>query len=510
MFLLIAGGVDTTTSLTGSTLVHLSANPHDRERLIREPDLLDIATEEFLRKFAPSQSMARTVRSDTEIGGCPVGAGERVLIPWVAANHDPSMYPDPDRVLLDRQPRTHLSFGIGSHRCAGAHLARAMFRAMVTAILTRIPDYQVQVEGLVKNESVGSQAGWDSIPVVFTPGTKLGADAGIRDAGYYELRHMTVDAITTEAEGVVSVRLCARTAASCPPGSRAPTWTWCCPPARSGSTRFAATPPTGASYSSRCCGAGRARWVRRGPRHPAPGRRVSLRGPATTSGSCPRRATSSSQVVSASRRSSRWHGRRPSGARRGACVRRAVPALDGVRRLVAGAGRGAGDPRPAGRARASRPGRRFSAGCPPTPSSTAAVRRACCRRSSRSAPRRRCRCRCTSSGSPRPAAKGRPAAGRRRGVRGRAGPGRAHGHGAGRPDAARGRERGDPGRAVRLRRGLLRVVRDPCPRRCPAAPRHDPDRRGARRNTTMMICVGRLHVRVAHARPLGRRAPVGT
>ena len=121
--------------------------------------------------------MARTVRSDTEVGGCPVAAGERVLIPWVAANHDPAMYPDPDRVLLDRQPRTHLSFGIGSHRCAGAHLGRAMFRAMVTAVLTRIPDYQVQVEGLVKNESVGSQAGWDSIPVMFTPGTRIGMTA---------------------------------------------------------------------------------------------------------------------------------------------------------------------------------------------------------------------------------------------------------------------------------------------------------------------------------------------
>ncbi len=218
MFLLIAGGVDTTTSLTGSTLVHLSANPQDRERLIREPELLDIATEEFLRKFAPSQSMARTVRSDTEVGGCPVAAGERVLIPWVAANHDPAMYPDPDRVLLDRQPRTHLSFGIGSHRCAGAHLARAMFRAMVTAVLTRIPDYQVQVEGLVKNESVGSQAGWDSIPVVFTPGTRIGMTAGIREAGYFDLRPMTVDAITAEAEGVVSVRL------SAPDGGELPAW----------------------------------------------------------------------------------------------------------------------------------------------------------------------------------------------------------------------------------------------------------------------------------------------
>jgi cytochrome P450 len=70
--LLIAGGVDTTTSLTGSVLVHLSRHPEQRRQLIESPDLLDTATEEFLRAFAPSQSMARTVTKDTEVGGCPV------------------------------------------------------------------------------------------------------------------------------------------------------------------------------------------------------------------------------------------------------------------------------------------------------------------------------------------------------------------------------------------------------------------------------------------------------
>lgn len=207
MFLLIAGGVDTTTSLTGSTLVHLSAHPEDRERLIREPDLLEIATEEFLRKFAPSQSMARTVVTDTEVGGCPVSAGDRVLIPWAAANHDPEMYADPDRVLLDRQPRTHLAFGIGSHRCAGAHLARAMFRAMLTEVLTRIPDYEVRTEGLRKNESVGSQTGWDALPAVFTPGEPLGATRSLRPASYFEARTVKVSEVREESEGVVSLRL---------------------------------------------------------------------------------------------------------------------------------------------------------------------------------------------------------------------------------------------------------------------------------------------------------------
>ncbi|MFG2087128.1 MULTISPECIES: cytochrome P450 [unclassified Spirillospora] len=172
--LLIAGGVDTTTSLTGSTLVHLSRDPDQRRRLIDSPDLLERATEEFLRAFAPSQSMARTARTDTEVGGCPVRAGERVLLPWVAANHDPAVFPEPEEIRLDRDASRHLSFGIGSHRCAGAHLARAMFREMMTQVLTRLPDFQVLEDGLVEYPTSGNQKGWDALPAVFTPGPRAG------------------------------------------------------------------------------------------------------------------------------------------------------------------------------------------------------------------------------------------------------------------------------------------------------------------------------------------------
>lgn len=176
--LLIAGGVDTTTSLTGSTLIHLAEHPDQRQRLIESPDLLDTATEEFLRAFAPSQSMARTVTEDADLGGCPMRTGDRVLIPWVAANHDPSVFPEPERIKLDRDASRHLSFGIGSHRCAGAHLARAMFREMTMQVLTRLPEYEIDVAGLVAYPTRGNQSGWDAIPAVFPPGPKIGVDGG--------------------------------------------------------------------------------------------------------------------------------------------------------------------------------------------------------------------------------------------------------------------------------------------------------------------------------------------
>ncbi|MDX3580648.1 cytochrome P450 [Streptomyces europaeiscabiei] len=215
--LLIAGGVDTTTSLTGSTLVHLARHPDQRQKLIDSPDLLDTATEEFLRAFAPSQSMARTVTQDVEVGGCPMRAGDRVLIPWVAANHDPAVFPDPDQVRLDRDAGRHLSFGIGSHRCAGAHLARAMFRAMMTQVLTRLPDYRVIEEGLIPYPTRGNQSGWDAVPAVFTSGPRATAAAGSSRA-LTTPTPLRVTEVRAAADGVVAVGL------ALPDGGELPAW----------------------------------------------------------------------------------------------------------------------------------------------------------------------------------------------------------------------------------------------------------------------------------------------
>lgn len=172
IFLVILGGVDTTTSLTGQALVYLARNPEARTALAADPSLRDSATEEFLRVFAPSQSMARTVMADKELGGCQLRKGDRILLPWVAANFDPEAFPDPDDVRLDRMPNRHTSFGIGVHRCAGSHLARAMFSEMLDQVLRRLPDYEIDETALVAYPSRGNQTGWDSVPATFTPGPR--------------------------------------------------------------------------------------------------------------------------------------------------------------------------------------------------------------------------------------------------------------------------------------------------------------------------------------------------
>ena len=204
--LLIAGGVDTTTSLTGSTLVYLARHPAERTRLVQHPELLTSATEEFLRAFAPSQSMARTATTETEIGGCPVQPGERVLVAWVAANHDPEVFEDPEQIRLDRDARRHLSFGIGSHRCVGAHLARAMFTEMVGQVLTRLGDYTIEQDGLEEYPAKGNQAGWDAIPVRFARGPRTAVTTS----------RLTVLSVDEIAEDILAVSFAASDGGSVP------------------------------------------------------------------------------------------------------------------------------------------------------------------------------------------------------------------------------------------------------------------------------------------------------
>ena len=140
--LILIAGIDTTWSAIGSTLWHLAQRPDHRARLLAEPDLWPSAIEEFLRAYAPV-TMARIVAEDVEVGGCPMKAGDRVLLPFPAANRDPELFDRPDEVILDRQANRHVAFGSGIHRCAGSNLARIELRAAVQTFLERIPDFEL-------------------------------------------------------------------------------------------------------------------------------------------------------------------------------------------------------------------------------------------------------------------------------------------------------------------------------------------------------------------------------
>jgi len=171
---LIAGGVDTTTSQTALTLLHLGTQPQLRQQLIDHPELYRTATDEFLRYFSVNQTLSRTVTRDVELNGQHLRKNDRVVISWLSANHDEQEFDRPDEIILDRTPNRHLAFGLGPHRCIGSHLARLMSEVMVKAVLDRIPDYQVDQSGVHQYLGSPSMTGLGKLPVTFTPGTKRG------------------------------------------------------------------------------------------------------------------------------------------------------------------------------------------------------------------------------------------------------------------------------------------------------------------------------------------------
>lgn len=173
---LVAGGLDTTTSLTSWALHYLAGHDEARRLLIERPDLYATATEEFLRYFSVNQTLARTVVRDVELGGQTLRKGDPLLVSWLAANHDPAQFERPDEVVLDRADNRHLAFGLGPHRCIGSHLARAMFQVMLREVLTRIPDYQVDFGGVVQYLGNPAMTGLLTLPATFTPGPVVGVE----------------------------------------------------------------------------------------------------------------------------------------------------------------------------------------------------------------------------------------------------------------------------------------------------------------------------------------------
>lgn len=163
--LVLIAGVDTTWSAIGSSLWHLATHPDDRRRMVDEPELMGLAIEELLRAYSPV-TMARVVTEDVEFQGCPMKAGDKVLMNFPAANRDPAAFEDPDQVVLDRELNRHVAFGSGIHRCAGSNLARMELRVALEEWLRRIPEFRV-ADGAEVTWAGGQVRGPRQLPVVF-------------------------------------------------------------------------------------------------------------------------------------------------------------------------------------------------------------------------------------------------------------------------------------------------------------------------------------------------------
>jgi cytochrome P450 len=170
--LILAGGLLTTTDAIGNALIQLERQPEDRARLRREPSLIPMAVEEFLRFEAPVMGLARTATRDTELNGQRIAKGDKVLMLWASANRDAAAFPEPDRCILDRPSNRHMAFGVGIHRCLGSNLGRLEFRIALEEILRRMPDHRIDLDNVVMAPVVGVTYGRVRIPMTFTPGDR--------------------------------------------------------------------------------------------------------------------------------------------------------------------------------------------------------------------------------------------------------------------------------------------------------------------------------------------------
>lgn len=146
LFLLLFGGLHTTSSALNGTMYWLARHPEDRKRLIDnlgDRQFMNTAVDEFVRWTSPVTLLGRTVKQSAEFAGCPFETGDRVALGFGPANFDPDFFERPDEVILDRSPNRHVAFGMGPHRCVGSHLARFQLKAALEAFLTRIPDFHI-------------------------------------------------------------------------------------------------------------------------------------------------------------------------------------------------------------------------------------------------------------------------------------------------------------------------------------------------------------------------------
>jgi cytochrome P450 len=144
--LILLAGHETTTNLIGNGLLALLREPDQLARLRGDPSLMPTAIEELLRYDSPVQATVRVAIENVEIGGQSIERGSMFLLSIGAANHDPAVFENPDRLDIGRSPNPHLSFGLGTHFCMGANLARLEGEIALGALLSRFGKIELEDE----------------------------------------------------------------------------------------------------------------------------------------------------------------------------------------------------------------------------------------------------------------------------------------------------------------------------------------------------------------------------
>jgi cytochrome P450 len=147
VLLLLAGHI-TSQHLIGNGVLALLRHPDQWERLRTGPQLMETAVDELLRYDSPSTMLRRRALDEIEAGGQTIRRGDEVALLVGAANRDPSVFADPDRLDVARSPNPHLAFGRGAHYCLGAAVARLEAEVIIGTLVRRVPSPRLESETL--------------------------------------------------------------------------------------------------------------------------------------------------------------------------------------------------------------------------------------------------------------------------------------------------------------------------------------------------------------------------
>jgi cytochrome P450 len=168
LMLLIVGGNDTTRNTISGGVLGLNRFPDEYEKLRNNPGLIPNMVAEMVRWQTSVIHMRRTALEDTEIAGKQIRAGDKVVMWYLSGNHDESVFPDAQRLIIDRKnARNHVSFGFGIHRCMGNRLAELQLRVLWEEILKRFQS--VEQVGDVQRNPNNFIRGITQLPVRVNP-----------------------------------------------------------------------------------------------------------------------------------------------------------------------------------------------------------------------------------------------------------------------------------------------------------------------------------------------------
>jgi cytochrome P450 len=165
VFTLIVAGIENVAATLANVMLYLQENPSVKRRLTEHPELLSNAVEEYLRYFTPGPSTVRHVTADVEVGGVSLRPGDRVLVWLPGTNFDPTVFPDPDVLDVERgNARRQMAFGEGVHFCAGHYLGKVEIEIFLEELLERMPDYEIDVSRSERFSNAATMYGWWTMP----------------------------------------------------------------------------------------------------------------------------------------------------------------------------------------------------------------------------------------------------------------------------------------------------------------------------------------------------------